>query len=42
MTDCENYDFSVREEMLSPEGGNSVDGSDVGTQLSLIVGAYVA
>ena len=28
--------------MLSPEGGNSVDGSDVGTELSLIVGAYVA
>ena len=28
--------------MLSPEGQNSVDGSDVGTQFSLIVGAYVA
>jgi len=28
--------------MLSPEGEISVDGSDVGTQLSLIVGAYVA
>ena len=28
--------------MLSPEGGNSVDVSDVGTQFGLIVGAYVA
>ena len=28
--------------MLSPEGGNSVDGSDVGTELRLIVAAYVA
>jgi len=28
--------------MLRPEGEISVDGSDVGTQLSLIVGANVA
>ena len=28
--------------MLSPEGGNWVDESNVGTRLSLIVGAYVA
>jgi len=27
---------------MSSEGGNLVDGSDVGTQLSLIVGAKVA
>ena len=41
-TDCENYVSNVREKMLSPEGGNSVDGSDVGTHLRLIVGVYVA
>ena len=39
MTDCENYVLSVTESYVEPGGGNPVDGGDVGTELSVIVGA---